>query len=88
MAALTCCAHGFAFTTPETEVALSLQVLQFHAQQAHPVQAQPVAQLAVNPTTKVEARARPRVTMEMSEADWRYFQSEWTDYKSATNIGD
>ena len=86
--ALICSAPGCAFATPEAEVALSLQVLQLHASLAHPVQAQPVAQLAARPTTKVEARARPKVTMETSEADWRYFRSEWTDYKSATHIAD
>ena len=86
--ALICSAPGCAFATPEAEVALSLQVLQLHASLAHPVQAQPVAQLAARPTTKVEARARPKVTMETSEADWRFFRSEWTDYKSATHIAD
>ena len=26
--------------------------------------------------------------MDTSEADWRFFLSEWTDYKSATGIND
>ena len=52
-----------------------------HTQQAHPT-----VTAAARPITKVETRARPDVTMDTPEADWRFFLSEWEDYKRVTAI--
>jgi hypothetical protein len=35
---------------------------------------------------KVEQRSRPEVTMTTAEPDWRFFLSEWEDYKRVTGV--
>ena len=37
-------------------------------------------------TSKVDKRSRPEVTQDMSEHDFRFFESEWNLYKRATGI--
>ena len=62
-----------------------LEFLRIHVQSAHPGQAVTTAQTA-RPTTKVDKRPRPDISCEMSEHDWRFFLSEWEDYKRATGV--
>ena len=81
MAPVTC-SHP---TPAEADLAAALQFLTLHVQTAHPT-----APAATNPNsrpiTKVETRSRPEVTMDTTEADWRFFISEWDDYKRVTGI--
>ena len=66
-----------------------LQFLQIHVQSAHPTQAGATVQVSTaKPTTKVDKRPRPEISCEMSEHDWRFFLSEWEDYKRATGVTD
>ena len=85
---MTCSAAGCDYSTPEgaPDFAAQLTCLSLHTQQAHPAQGAAGAALADRPTCKVDKRARPTVSMEMSEHDWRFFLSEWADYKRATGI--
>ena len=87
---LVCDADGCGYSTPEgaQDFVAILTCFSLHTQQAHSVQAPgnigegPVAR----PTCKVDKRAWPSVASEMSEHDWRFFLSEWQDYKRATRI--
>ena len=87
---MTCSAVGCGYSTPEgvPDFTAQLTCLSLHTQQAHPAQvAEGVAPgPAAHPTCKVDKRARPSVASEMSEHDWRFFLSEWQDYKRATGI--
>ena len=71
------------YSTPveATDVATALQFMTLHTQQAHPA-----VPPSARPITKVETRSRPDVTMDTPEADWRFFLSEWEDYKRVTAI--
>ena len=74
-------------TTPLPEAwrhTLVLEALKLHIQTAHPPLA--AAGHVERPASKVDKRQRPKARMEMSEHDWRFFESEWADYKSATGI--
>ena len=53
-----------------------LEFLKLHTQQAHPPAVTELAVREVRATTKVDKRPRPVVQEEMSEHDWRFFQSE------------
>ena len=64
-----------------------LEFLKIHMQSAHPAQSANTEQTA-KPTTKVDKRPRPDINLEMSEHDWRFFLSEWDDYKRATGVVD
>ena len=87
---LTCSATGCGYSTPEgvPDFGAQLTCLSLHTQQAHPAPAPAGvdAGSAGRPTCKVDKRARPTVSSEMSEHDWRFFLSEWDDYKRATGI--
>ena len=77
--------HACDFSTPEEcDQNIALQLLTLHTQAAH----SPPAAVNANgrPITKVELRPRPEVSMDTSEADWRFFMSEWEDYKRVTGI--
>ena len=86
---MACSAAGCGYSTPDGAPTFEAQLtcLSLHTQQAHPAQrAGDGAASADRPTCKVDKRARPTVSMEMSEHDWRFFLSEWKDYKRATGI--
>ena len=87
---MTCSAAGCEYSTPDgaPDFAAQLTCMSLHTQQAHPAQgaAGASAASADRPTCKVDKRSRPTVSMEMSEHDWRFFLSEWEDYKRATGI--
>ena len=83
---MECSAPECDYTTPrgmETHT-LALEALKLHVQTAHPPLA--AAGHVERPASKVDKRQRPEARMEMSEHDWRFFESEWADYKSATGI--
>ena len=85
LAPFTCSVHACDFSTPEEcDQNIALQLLTLHTQAAH----SPPAAVNANgrPITKVELRPRPEVSMDTSEADWRFFMSEWEDYKRVTGI--
>ena len=85
---MTCSAAGCAYSTPvgAPDFAAQLTCMSLHTQQAHPAQGAAGAASADRPTCKVDKRARPTVSLEMSEHDWRFFLSEWADYKRATGV--
>lgn len=62
-----------------------LEFLKIHVQSAHPGTTNTAVNTA-KPTTKVDKRPRPEISCEMSEHDWRFFLSEWEDYKRATGV--
>ena len=81
-----CGVHACSYTTPlGADMKQMLEFLRIHVQSAHPGQAVTTAQTA-KPTTKVDKRPRPDISCEMSEHDWRFFLSEWEDYKRATGV--
>ena len=83
-APIACSAPDCDYTVPaEADMATALQFLTLHIQTAHP---KPPGPNLDRPITKVELRPRPEVTMDTSEADWRFFLSEWKDYKRVTGI--
>ena len=59
-----------------------LQLMTLHTSQAHPAPTQAPAR----PTTKVDKRPRPEARQDMSEHDWRFYLSEWEDYKRAVGV--
>ena len=70
------------YTVPtEADMPTALQFLTLHIQTAHPKP--PGPNPPDRPITKVELRSRPEVIMDTSEADWRFFLSEWKDYKGS-----
>ena len=84
-APVACSAPDCDYTVPaEADLAIALQFLTLHIQTAHPKP--PGPNPTDRPITKVELRSRPEVTMDTSEADWRFFLSEWKDYKRVTGI--
>ena len=86
VAPVTCSHPTCDYSTPaDADLATALQFLTLHVQTAHPIAPGPVNQLQ-RPITKVETRSRPEVTMDTTEADWRFFISEWDDYKRVTGI--
>ena len=89
-APISCSAPGCEYATPENLPTYDLLTthLQLHTNAAHPP---PGAQPGAGPppggqTAKVYKRSRPEATQEMSERDFRFFQSEWSLYKRATGI--
>lgn len=82
---LACSAPECGWTTPRgvPHFEQLIQLMSFHNNQAHPTAAEGGNH---RPTTKVDKRPRPDVTLEMTEHDWRFFLSEWQDYKRATGI--
>ena len=80
---IPCTATNCNYSTPSeaTDVATALQFMTLHTQQSHPATA-----AHTRPISKVETRARPDVTMDTPENDWRFFLSEWEDYKRVTGI--
>ena len=60
-------------------------MMTLHTTQAHPTVPQGGGG-DNRPTTKVDKRPRPEISSEMTEHDWRFFLSEWVDYKRATGI--
>ena len=84
-APVACSAPDCDYTVPaKADLATALQFLTLHIQTAHPKP--PGPNPTDRPITKVELRSRPEVTMDTSEADWRFFLSEWKDYKRVTGI--
>ena len=84
-APITCSALDCPYTVPvDADLNIALQFLTLHTQAAHPKP--PGINPTDRPITKVELRSRPAVTMDTSEADWRFFLSEWKDYKRVTGI--
>ena len=82
---VACSAPDCDYTVPaEADMLTALQFLTLHTQAAHPPGA--AANATARPITKVETRSRPDVTMDTPEADWRFFLSEWEDYKRVTAI--
>jgi hypothetical protein len=70
------------YSTPEgSNMAQMLAWMELHMKQAH-VQ-QPIEKKKQAVQVK---RTRPEVHQEMSEEDWRFFESEWTDYKLSTGL--
>ena len=77
--------HHCNFTTPSgAEMKDMLDFMKLHTQQAHP--ALLVTGRETRPTTKVDNMPRLVMNEEMSEHDWRFFGSEWEDYKRATGV--
>jgi hypothetical protein len=81
-----CGSRGCSFTTPlGAEMKAMLEFLKIHVQTAHPPMVA-TEQALPRQTTKVDKRPRPEISCEMSEHDWRFFLSEWEDYKRATGV--
>jgi hypothetical protein len=88
---LKCCACDY--VTPDDVVAIDnmLQLMGFHTTQMHTQTPAPAPAPAIGPPrdpaiTKIDRRSRPVVSIDMSEHDWRFFVSEWEDYKVATGV--
>ena len=90
-APIPCSAPGCAYQTPENLPTYDLVTthLQLHTNAAHPPPAPRGGggpQPAHGQTAKVDKRSRPEASPDMSEHEFRFFQSEWNLYKRATNI--
>ena len=84
---MKCSAPGCPWNTPiGAELSEMLEFMKLHTQKAHPPTVAEPAVREVRATTKVDKRPRPVVHEEMSEHDWRFFQSEWLDYTRATGV--
>ena len=87
-ARVECSAPGCDYVTPENLPNYDLLTthLQLHASTVHPapVAAPGLAQQV--PSAKVDKRPRPDVTLDMTEHDFRFFESEWELYKRVTKI--
>ena len=77
---LSCEAPGCAFKSAASpDLSVALEHLKLHVQLAHSPAAGPTL-------SKVEQRPRPRLSLNTSEHDFRFFSSEWEDYKAATGL--
>ena len=84
---ITCSATGCSYNTPMgAELKDMLEFMKLHTQQAHPPTVPEPTVREARATTKVDKRPRPVIQEEMSEHDWRFFQSEWKDYTRATGV--
>ena len=84
---VACGVSGCHFSTPMgAEMEHMLEFLRLHVQTVHPAPAVTLTDQALRPTTKVDKRPRPEISCEMSEHEWRFFLSEWGDYKRATGV--
>jgi hypothetical protein len=89
---LKCCACDY--VTPDDVIAIAdmLQLMGFHTTQMHTQALAPALAPATGPPrdlakiTKIDHRSRPMVSIDMSEHNWRFFVSEWEDYKVATGV--
>ena len=83
-----CSAAGCGWSTPAglPHFEQIIQLMTLHTTQAHPALQGGGGDR--RPTTKVDKRPRPEISMEMTEHDWRFFLSEWQDYKRATGIAE
>ena len=87
-ARVECSAPGCAYITPENLPTYEILTthLQLHTTTVHaaPAPAPGLAQQV--PSAKVDKRPRPDVALDMTEHDFRFFESEWELYKRATKI--
>ena len=78
------------YLTPENLPTYDLVTthLQLHVSTVHAAPAPGPAhgQARQVPSAKVDKRPRPEVTLDMTEHDFRFFESEWELYKRATKI--
>ena len=85
------CSHpDCEYLTPENLPTYDLITthLQLHVNTVHAAPAPGLAQDQVQqvPSAKVDRRPRPEVSLDMTEHDFRFFESEWELYKRATKI--
>ena len=86
---MACPSPGCAYTTAENLP--TYDILTTHLQMHIATNHAPVPAAGPQPgpppqTAKVDKRSRPEATQDMSEHDFRFFQSEWNLYKRATGI--
>jgi hypothetical protein len=79
------------YTTPGdvNGIANMVQVMGLHNAQVHPTAPAPAVTAGGardSGPAKLDRRARPEASVDMSEHDWRFFESEWEDYKTATGV--
>jgi hypothetical protein len=81
---LTCSVIGCGFVTQAGfDNEGTLQQLSIHSSAAHPPPAPP---REPRPFSKVDKHPRPEAKLDMTEHEFRFFQSEWSSYKRATGI--
>ena len=80
---LPCSSPDCEYQTPAgvPDYATLVQLMTLHTTQAHSAPAP-----FTRPASKVDKRPRPEARQDMTEHDWRYYVSEWEDYKRATGI--
>ena len=82
---LPCSAPGCLYTTPENlpNFATITTHLQLHTQAAHAAAA---PGQGFRQSSKVDKRPRPEAALDMTEHEFKFYQSEWNLYKRATKI--
>ena len=83
---VSCSSPGCQYTTPDgiEDFKLITDQLILHAQLAHAVTAQSTS--VGQTVAKMDKRPRPEAKQDMSEHDFRFFESEWGRYKRAAGI--
>ena len=83
---VSCSSPGCKYTTPNgiEDFKLITEQLILHAQLAHAVTAQSTS--VSQTVAKMDKRPRPEAKQDMSEHDFRFFESEWGRYKRAAGI--
>ena len=71
------------WVSKEASVETCLKLLEIHVRANHPPQTQSQPN---QPSVKPEKAKRPEIASEMSDEDWAYFVSRWTEYKRATKL--
>jgi len=81
---LPCTAPRCHYSTPLRlpDFATITQHLQMHTQAAHTA----AVAAAQAPCAKVDKRPRPEATLDMTEHEFKFYQSEWSLYTRATKI--
>lgn len=79
-----CGSAGCDYKTPESSTMTQMITwMEMHMRQAHE---QPNQQQVAAKKQMGQKRKRPMIKEDMSEEDWRFFESEWKDYKGATGV--
>ena len=78
MAKKKCEYQGCSWTEDSTDLAVYLGLLKIHVDAVHPQSS--------HAPSKPEKAKRPELAYEVSDEDWDYFLSRWSEYKKVTNL--
>ena len=81
MPQIDCPFPGCGYTTPDTDAVIVAALLNTHA-----VTHTPTSPTTAGNAAKIERVKRPTVTLAGTSEDWKYFETRWNEYKTATRI--